>query len=116
MLFINRRGYANFVSCRSCGEAIRCPHCDVTLTLHKDGRLMCHYCGHTVMQPKLCPSCGSPYIAPFGTGTQKIEEMAVKMFPQARILRMDLDTTSKKGGHQEILSAFARGEADILIR
>ena len=115
MLFINRRGYANFVSCRSCGEAIRCPHCDVTLTLHKDGRLMCHYCGHTVMQPKLCPSCGSAYIAPFGTGTQKIEEMAVKMFPQARILRMDLDTTSKKGGHQEILSAFARGEADILI-
>ena len=115
MLFINRRGYANFVSCRSCGEAIRCPHCDVTLTLHKDGRLRCHYCGHTVMQPKLCPSCGSPYIAPFGTGTQKIEEMAVKMFPQARILRMDLDTTSKKGGHQEILSAFARGEADILI-
>ena len=64
MLFINRRGYANFVSCRSCGEAIRCPHCDVTLTLHKDGRLMCHYCGHTVMQPKLCPSCGSAYIAP----------------------------------------------------
>ncbi len=115
MLFINRRGYANFVSCRSCGEAIRCPHCDVTLTLHKDGRLMCHYCGHTVMQPKLCPSCGSAYIAPFGTGTQKIEEMAVKMFPQARILRMDQDTTSKKGGHQEILSAFARGEADILI-
>jgi len=115
MLFINRRGYANFVSCRSCGEAIRCPHCDVTLTLHKDGRLMCHYCGHTVMQPKLCPSCGSAYIAPFGTGTQKIEEMAVKMFPQARILRMDLDTTSKKGGYQEILSAFARGEADILI-
>lgn len=87
----------------------------MTLTLHKDGRLMCHYCGHTVMQPKLCPSCGSAYIAPFGTGTQKIEEMAVKMFPQARILRMDLDTTSKKGGHQEILSAFARGEADILI-
>ena len=115
MLFINRRGYATFVSCRSCGEALKCPHCDVTLTYHKDGRMMCHYCGYTIRQPKTCPSCGSPYIAPFGTGTQKIEEMATKMFPKARILRMDLDTTSKKGGHQQILSAFARGEADILI-
>ena len=115
MLFINRRGYATFVSCRSCGEAVKCPHCDVTLTYHKDGRMMCHYCGYTIRQPKTCPSCGSPYIAPFGTGTQKIEEMAAKMFPKARILRMDLDTTSKKGGHQQILSAFARGEADILI-
>ena len=115
MLFINRRGYANFVSCRSCGEAIKCPHCDVTLTLHRNGRMMCHYCGYTMEQPKVCPSCGSRYIAPFGTGTQKIETMAAERFPDARILRMDLDTTSKKGGHQEILSAFARGEADILI-
>ena len=78
MLFINRRGYATFVSCRSCGEAVKCPHCDVTLTYHKDGRMMCHYCGYTIRQPKTCPSCGSPYIAPFGTGTQKIEEMAAK--------------------------------------
>lgn len=115
MLFINRRGMANFVSCRSCGEAVRCPHCDVTLTLHRNGRLMCHYCGYSIPQPKVCPSCGSPYIAPFGTGTQKIEDMAHELFPQARILRMDLDTTSKKGGHQEILSAFGRGEADILV-
>ena len=115
MLFINRRGYANFVSCRSCGEALRCPHCDVTLTYHKNGRLMCHYCGYQVLVPKVCPSCGSPYIAPFGTGTQKIEELTREMFPAARVLRMDLDTTSKKEGHQEILSAFARGEADILI-
>ncbi len=115
MLFINRRGYANFVSCRSCGEAFKCPHCDVTLTLHRDGRMMCHYCGYTIRQPERCPSCGSPYIAPFGTGTQKIEVMTARMFPQARILRMDLDTTSRKGGHQEILSSFARGEADILI-
>lgn len=73
MLFINRRGYASFVSCRSCGEALKCPHCDVTLTLHRDGQMRCHYCGHTAPQPKRCPSCGSPYIAPFGTGTQKIE-------------------------------------------
>ena len=115
MLFLNRRGYAGFVSCRACGYVVKCPHCDVTLTYHKDGRMMCHYCGYTIRQPKTCPSCGSPYIAPFGTGTQKIEEMATKMFPKARILRMDLDTTSKKGGHQQILSAFARGEADILI-
>lgn len=115
MMFINRRGYANFVSCRSCGEAIKCPHCDVTLTLHKDNRLVCHYCGYSIPMPDKCPSCGSPYIANFGVGTQKIEMMTKKMFPQARILRMDLDTTSKKGGHEEILSAFAEGDADILI-
>lgn len=115
MLFINRRGFANFVSCRSCGEALKCPHCDVTLTLHRNGRMMCHYCGYTIRQPGSCPACGSSYIAPFGTGTQKIEAMASELFPEARLLRMDLDTTSKKGAHQEILSAFARGEADILI-
>ena len=115
MLFINRRGYANFVSCRSCGEAIRCPHCDVTLTLHNNSRLVCHYCGHSIPMPKVCPSCGSPYIANFGVGTQKIEQMTKKLFPEARILRMDLDTTSKKGDHEEILSAFSEGDADILI-
>lgn len=115
MLFINRRGYANFVSCRSCGEAIRCPHCDVTLTLHNNSRLVCHYCGHSIPMPKVCPTCGSPYIANFGVGTQKIEQMTRKLFPEARILRMDLDTTSKKGDHEEILSAFSQGDADILI-
>ncbi len=115
MLFINRRGYANFVSCRSCGEAIRCPHCDVTLTLHNNNRLECHYCGHSVSMPDRCPACKSPYIANFGVGTQKIEQLTKKMFPDARVLRMDLDTTSKKGGHEEILTAFSEGEADILI-
>ena len=115
MLFMNRRGYASFVSCRSCGEAIRCPHCDVTLTLHFGQKLVCHYCGHETKAPNHCPQCGSPYIAGFGTGTQKVEEMTKKMFPQARVLRMDMDTTSKKEGHQEILSAFAQGKADILI-
>ncbi len=115
MLFINRRGYANFVSCRSCGEAIRCPHCDVTLTLHNNSRLVCHYCGSSIPMPDRCPACSSPYIANFGVGTQKIEQMTKKMFPAARVLRMDLDTTSKKGGHEEILTAFSEGEADILI-
>ena len=115
MLFMNRRGYSSFVSCRSCGEAVKCPHCDVTLTLHNKTRLVCHYCGYTVPLPGKCPSCGSPYLAGFGTGTQKIEELTKAMFPQAGVLRMDLDTTSKKGGHQEILSSFAKGEADILI-
>lgn len=115
MLFMNRRGYSNFVSCRSCGEAVKCPHCDVSLTLHNRNRLVCHYCGYTIPMPKTCPVCGSPYLAGFGIGTQKIEEMANQMFPEARVLRMDLDTTSKKGGHEAILSAFARGEADILI-
>ena len=115
MLFMNRRGYSSFISCRSCGEAIKCPHCDVSLTLHNKDRLVCHYCGYTVPLPKNCPVCGSPYLAGFGIGTQKIEEMAKQMFPEARTLRMDLDTTSKKGGHEAILSAFAKGDADILI-
>ena len=115
MLFMNRRGYANFVSCRSCGETFRCPHCDVSLTYHRDGRLKCHYCGYEMWMPKNCPECGSPYVAPFGTGTQKLEDMTRKTFPDARVLRMDADTTSKKGAHEEILQAFAEGDADILI-
>lgn len=115
MLFMNRRGYANFMSCRSCGEAVKCPHCDVTLTLHRDGRMVCHYCGYTAFKPSVCPSCGSPYIAGFGTGTQKIQAMTEQRFPGVSTLRMDLDTTSKKGGHEEILSAFESGKAQILI-
>lgn len=115
MLFMNRRGYSTFVSCRSCGQAVKCPHCDVTLTLHNRSRLVCHYCGYTVPLPKHCPECGSPYLAGFGTGTQKIQEMTQSLFPEARVLRMDLDTTAKKGGHESILSAFSKGEADILI-
>jgi len=115
MLFMNRRGYAGFVSCRSCGEAMKCPHCDVSLTYHRDGILRCHYCGHEMRMPRVCPVCGSPYIAPFGSGTQKLEEITKRTFPQARVLRMDADTTAKKGAHEEILEAFMEGEADILI-
>ncbi|MDR1766280.1 MAG: primosomal protein N' [Lachnospiraceae bacterium] len=115
MLFLNRRGFARFVSCRSCGLPIKCPHCDVSLTLHDDGTLRCHYCEYHMRSPSVCPSCGSPYIAHFGVGTQKLERFAARFFPQARILRMDKDTTSDKHGHERILSAFARHEADILI-
>lgn len=115
MLFMNRRGYAGFVSCRSCGTAMKCPHCDVSLTYHSDGRLRCHYCGFERPMPKLCPACGSPYIAPFGTGTQKLEELTRRAFPKARILRMDADTTAKKGAHEELLQSFSEGAADILI-
>lgn len=115
MLFLNRRGYSGFVSCRSCGEAFTCPHCDVSLTAHRDGSLVCHYCGYRIPMPRQCPHCGSPYIAGFGLGTQKVEAMTEQMFPGIRTLRMDYDTTAKKGGHQAILQAFAEGEADVLI-
>ncbi len=115
MLFLNRRGYSGFVSCRSCGEAIKCPHCSVSLTQHYNGKLVCHYCGYETETPKKCPSCGSPYIAAFGTGTQKIEESVKKLFPSARVLRMDADTTREKGSYEKILSSFANEEADILI-
>lgn len=115
ILFINRRGYAGFVSCRNCGEVMQCPHCDISLTNHINGKLICHYCGYEVERPKICPKCQSKYIAAFGTGTQKVEEYVKKEFPNARVLRMDADTTKKKGGHEEILAAFSREEADILV-
>ena len=115
MLFINRRGFAGFVSCRSCGEVMTCPHCDISLTQHNNGKLVCHYCGYEILQPKHCPSCSSPYIAAFGIGTQKVEEYVAKEFPQARVLRMDMDTTSGKEGHEKILEAFSNHQADILV-
>ncbi len=115
MLFLNRRGYSGFLSCRSCGEALYCPHCDVTLTAHKSGRLQCHYCGYQTDVPKRCPSCGSPYLAGFGTGTQKIEELVKTGFPMARVLRMDADTTRTKDGYERILDAFADHRADVLV-
>ncbi len=115
MLFLNRRGYAGFVSCRSCGYVVKCPHCDVSLSEHRGGRLVCHYCGHEEKMLSRCPSCGSPYISGFRMGTQQVEDMVRREFPQARVLRMDMDTTKNKDGHEKILSAFANEEADILI-
>ncbi|MCD8241199.1 MAG: primosomal protein N', partial [Lachnospiraceae bacterium] len=115
MLFLNRRGFSGFVSCRSCGEALRCPHCDVSLSLHTDGYLKCHYCGYETRMPKHCPSCGSPYISGFRAGTQQIEREVKRLFPAARVLRMDYDTTRSKESYETILSAFGRGEADVLV-
>lgn len=115
ILFLNRRGIAGFVSCRECGSVIRCPHCDVSLSQHQNHRLVCHYCGYEVQMPKACPSCGSKYIGGFRAGTQKIQELAAKRFPQAKILRMDYDTTRTKDSYERILSAFAGHKADILI-
>jgi primosomal protein N' (replication factor Y) len=115
ILFMNRRAYASFVSCRACGGAIRCPHCDVTLKLHADGKLRCHYCGYTVPLPKACPDCGSTLLGTFGIGTQKLEQLTKQLFPEARVLRLDSDASSGKGAGEAILSAFRREEADILI-
>jgi len=116
ILLMNRRGYAQFVSCRSCGEAIKCDKCDITLTYHKRGnKLVCHYCGLEREYPKVCPNCKSSYIKHFGLGTQRVEEELLKLFPSVRLLRMDLDTTSRKGAHHDIIEAFGSGRYDILI-
>lgn len=115
MLFINRRGYAGFISCRSCGYVVKCPHCDVSLTKHSNGKLMCHYCGYEMPSTDVCPSCHSKAIGAFGLGTQKVEEQIMALFPKAKVLRMDADTVKGKNGHEDILSAFSNGGADILI-
>ena len=111
ILFLNRRGYAGFVSCRSCGLVMKCPHCDVSLSKHMGGKLVCHYCGYETRDPE----CGSPYIMGFKAGTQQIEQNLYKTFPGIRVLRMDGDTTRQKGSYERILSAFAEGEADVLL-
>ncbi len=115
MLFLNRRGYAGFISCRACGYVAKCPHCDVSLSEHKNGRLMCHYCGYSEEKPMKCPSCGSKYISGFRAGTQQIEEKLHDLFPGVRTLRMDADTTKTKDSYERILSSFANEEADVLI-
>ena len=116
ILFQNRRGFAPMIECRGCGWVPRCVNCDVSLTYHKaHNQLVCHYCGYTKAMPRSCPLCGSPYLAGFGLGTQKAEMMIKAQFPSARVLRMDMDTTSKKDGHEQILDSFRRREADILV-
>lgn len=115
MLFLNRRGMAGFVSCRACGHVIKCPHCDVSLSQHGNGRMVCHYCGYSEAAPLVCPSCGSKYISGFKAGTEKIEMVVKARFPDARILRMDMDTTRSRESYEQILSAFANHKADILI-
>ncbi len=115
MLFLNRRGYAGFVSCRECGYVVKCSHCDVSLASHRGGKLVCHYCGHEEEKPIVCPECGSRHIGEFKAGTQQIEEIVKRRFPKARVLRMDMDTTREKDGHEKILAAFANEEADVLV-
>lgn len=116
MLFINRRGYAGFVSCRACGEVMKCPHCDVSLKEHRsEQKLVCHYCGYETDRPKNCPVCGSKYIMSFKAGTEQTEEEVRKLIPGIRTLRMDADTTGKKGSLDKIVSDFASHKADALI-
>ncbi|MDO4977186.1 MAG: primosomal protein N' [Eubacteriales bacterium] len=115
MLFLNRRGFAGFVSCRSCGTVMKCPHCDISLTYHRNGSLRCHYCGFESRFDRQCPVCKSAHVAAFGLGTEKVEAALAMEFPEARVLRMDMDTTKKKNAHEEILRTFSRGEADILL-
>ncbi len=140
MLFLNRRGYSGTLSCRECGHVIKCPHCDISLTLHRSGQsagqtgpgiykgqvpgyqndpehstMVCHYCGYSEPPATVCPKCGSKYMGSFGIGTQKVEEQIKAEFPAARVLRLDADTTKNKNGYEEILSAFANEEADILV-
>ena len=115
MLFLNRRGYAGFVTCRSCGFVLKCPHCDVSLTEHANGTMICHYCGYTAPKIARCPSCGSPAVGGMRIGTQQVEKQIAEAFPKARIVRMDRDTTGGKEGHARILKQFASREADILV-
>lgn len=116
ILFLNKRGYASFVLCRSCGFTARCRHCNVSLTFHSfEERLICHYCGFTTRMPKLCPKCGSSYFRQFGTGTQKIEEDIKKIFPGNSVIRMDMDTTTGKNSHENILRAFREQNINILV-
>ncbi|MFC4409266.1 primosomal protein N' [Chungangia koreensis] len=116
VLFLNKRGYSSFVLCRDCGTTVQCPNCDISLTYHRASEVLrCHYCGHEEHVPTNCPECSSEHIRFFGTGTQKVEEEVSKLFPGARVLRMDVDTTRQKGAHEAILKDFGDGKADILL-
>lgn len=116
VLFLNKRGHSSFVMCRDCGYVVNCPNCDISLTYHRAGtRMKCHYCGYECQIPKICPECSSEYIRYFGTGTQKVEDELGKILPEARVIRMDVDTTGRKGSHERLLKDFQDGKADILL-
>ena len=115
MLYMNRRGYNTIFTCKECSETYKCPHCDVALVSHSDGKLKCHYCGYEIDEPMTCPKCGSKDIEKYGMGTEKLEELCIDLFPDARVLRMDRDTTKEKDGHDKIIEKFRNGEADIII-
>ncbi|MDG0843308.1 primosomal protein N' [Staphylococcus equorum] len=116
VLFLNRRGYASFMLCRDCGHVPQCPNCDISLTYHKSSdQLKCHYCGHQETPPNKCPNCESEHIRQVGTGTQRVEELLQEVFQEARIIRMDVDTTSRKGAHEKLLNDFGTGKGDILL-
>ncbi|NRD78823.1 primosomal protein N' [Bacillus sp. BRMEA1] len=116
VLFLNKRGHSSFVMCRDCGYVVNCPNCDISLTYHRAGGIMkCHYCGFESPVPRICPECTSEYIRYFGTGTQKVEEELGKILPEARVIRMDVDTTGRKGAHERLLSDFQDGKADVLL-
>ena len=116
VLFLNKRGYSSFVMCRDCGYVEQCPHCEISFTYHRfQKRLKCHYCGHEAPVPAECPECHSEHIRYFGTGTQRVEEELTKVLPEARVIRMDVDTTSRKGAHEKLLTSFGNKEADILL-
>ncbi|MGV3174943.1 primosomal protein N' [Aerococcus suis] len=115
-LMLNRRGYANYIQCMDCGHVFQCPNCDVSLTRHnEDKTLKCHYCGHTEALPQFCPECRGHHLQSFGTGTEKVEQEIMELFPEANVVRMDNDTTRRKGSHQKILNKVANHEADILL-
>ena len=115
ILFLNRRGFSTFVSCRSCGYVFKCEECDISMTYHRSGLLVCHYCGKTKRAPQKCPKCDSKYVKFFGAGTQRVEEEVKKYFKDARVLRMDVDTTRSKDAYENIYNTFKEGKADILI-
>lgn len=116
ILFLNRRGFSTFVTCKNCSETIKCPNCDITLTYHKSNRMLrCHYCGYATPLPKVCPNCNEEALSDLGVGTEKIEEELHGLLPNARVLRMDVDTTSRKGAHKKMIDAFRNHEYDILL-
>ncbi len=120
ILFIHRRGHSTFVSCRSCGYVMECPHCDVSLAYHHEHQnaaqlLRCHYCNYSQLYPQHCPDCDSPYFKHFGSGTQRVTEELNRLFPELKCIRFDSDTTSRKNAHRTLLTQFANGEADLLV-